>query len=188
MSLAQKPGKHCGLMPLASNYYWIYQDSIFHDGVFVKNEMDTLHFIKCYQVSTDGLQWWQADKSIGLPELTYSTDSAIFSLEERLFTTPCTLDAKKVIYFTPQDSIRFLTAFEDEAAFATQKMHGEIESPAGHFSNCIFLEKYSPAYRKDQLYIKPGIGVIKYIRNEAPVGSSVVYLQQVSTLVKYSLE
>ena len=62
------PGKHCGLIPLSVNHYWIYLDSIFDNGIFIRTKYDTLRFTKAYQTHSDGLVWWEANKLIGLPE------------------------------------------------------------------------------------------------------------------------
>jgi len=177
--------KHCGLLPLSKNHLWIYQDSIFENGLFARIEMDTLQFTTTWQTQPDGITWFKANKEVGLPLFCYSNDSAIFSIEQRLFSSPQIMDAKKQIFISHIDSIRYLSAFIDEAAIATQKMNSPISTALGNFNDCIFLEKLAPGYRKDQVYLKPGIGVVKYIYQEAPFSSPGIEMQRISTLVNY---
>jgi hypothetical protein len=63
-----------------------------------------------------------------------------------------------------------------------------VTAPSGTFDECIYFEKHARNYRRDQLYFRRGIGVIRYIREEAPMGTRTLLLQQVSTLVKYSIQ
>jgi hypothetical protein len=188
LSPIEYSAKHCGLIPLSAKHYWIYQDSIFENGIFTHTELDTLKFFKTWQTQPDGLIWWQADKAVGLPDVCYANDSTIFGLEQRVFASPAVFDAKKQIWLSSQDSTRFLTSFIDEAAIGTEKMNKEISSPVGKFSDCIFLEKYAPGYRKEQTYLKPGIGVIKFIHMETPIGSSSMEMQRISTLIKFYID
>jgi hypothetical protein len=87
------------------------------------------------------------------------------------------------------DSTRFLSSFEDIAAQAKiLRLNAIISAPAGNFSDCIYFEKYSRNYRKDQVFFKPGIGVIRYVREMAPMGTSLLKMQQVSNLVSIHIE
>jgi hypothetical protein len=180
--------KHCGLLPLSSRNYWIYLDSVFIDGEFIRVEMDTMQFTETFQTEVDGLIWWKGNKEIGIPETCYANDSAIFGLNQRLFSSDPVFDVKKEIYYSAQDSIRFLTSFSDEAAIGTQKMHKSVTTPMGTFSDCIFMEKFAPTYRRDQLYFEPGIGIVKYIFQKAPLGEYVIKTQRISTLVSYHID
>ena len=180
--------KHCGLLPLSKKHKWIYLDSIFEVGVFARVKTDTLQFSTTWQTQADGLIWWQPTKNVGLPELCFSNDSAIISLQVRLFSSPRVMDARKEIFISAIDSIRFLSSFVDEAAIATEKMNKTISTSLGHFTDCIFLEKFSPGYRKDQVYLKPGVGVVKYYYMEADGTTPGIPLQRISTLVKYIFE
>jgi hypothetical protein len=180
-------GNHCGLIPLSSKHYWIYLDSIFDNGSFASVKYDTLHFTKTYQTNTDGLIWWEGSKFVGLPSKCYSNDSCIFGLDYRLFTSNTILDAKKEIYQFSQDSLRYLTSFADEAAIG-KALHTSFATPAGTFTNCLFFEKYAPMYRKDQVWLQPGLGVVKYIHEEAPMGSLTIQTQQISTLVSFNIQ
>lgn len=182
-------GKHCGLVPLSSKHYWIYLDSIFDNGIFQRTELDTLRFTRTYQTQSDGLIWWEPCKLVGLPEKCYVNDSSILGLEERLFTSHTVLDAKKEIYLFSQDSIRFLTSFGDEVATGKAiNLTNTISTPAGNFTNCLFFEKYARMYRRDQVYLEPGLGVVKYIHEETPPGSLIIETQQISTLIGYHIE
>lgn len=180
-------GKHCGLIPLSSKHYWVYLDSIFDNGVFAAVKYDTLQFSKTYQTTADGLIWWEADKFVGLPVKCYANDSSIFGLDYRLFTSNTILDAKKEIYQFSQDSLRYLTSFADEAAIG-KALHTSFATPAGNFANCLFFEKFAPMYRKDQVWLQPGLGVVKYIHEEAPMGSLSIQIQQISTLVSFNIQ
>ena len=180
--------KHCGIIPLSITNYWVYQDSIFNDGVFIKVTIDTLRFAKTVKSLTDGLVWWQGNLSVGLPNLLYANDSSIFEVNERLFA-PGISDAKKEFGLFQGDSVKYLTSFTDAAAMGRSvKMDTEINTPAGIFSDCIYFEKNARNYRKDQVYFKPGIGVIKYILEKAPMGTRSIKLQQVSTLIAWHIE
>jgi hypothetical protein len=178
--------KHCGILPLSSNNYWIYEDSVFADGVFSKVQYDTLRYLSNKKTLTDGLVWWEGNKSIGLPDLLYANDSTFFGLTDRLFS-PDLKDVKKEFGLIAGDSLRYLTSFEDAAAQGRS-----IESPlitsAGTFDDCMYFEKNARNYRKDQVYFKPGLGVVKYIYEKAPVGTRSIKLQQVSTLVAFHIE
>jgi hypothetical protein len=179
--------KHCGLLPLSLKNYWVYQDSLFYDGVYLKTTYDTLRF-SSEKSLTDGLVWWESNMVIGLPDVLYTNDSAFFSMADRMFT-PDIKDARKDFSVPAGDSLKYLTSFEDAAAMGRSlKLEGTIKSPAGSFDNCVYFEKNARNYRRDQVYFKPGIGVIKYIQEKAPMGSPLIKLQQVSTLVAMHLE
>lgn len=181
-------GKHCGLLPLSRNSYWIYEDSLFNNGVFVKKQYDTLQFAKTYQ-SPDGLLWWEINVSIGLPEKIYCNDSTIFTMEKRMFSSENIMDVKREFYLFDGDSIRYLAHFEDYAAIGTSKKLNEtISTPAGDFTDCIWFDKNARSFRDDQVFFKPGFGVIKYIQRTAPPGSPYVALHQISTLIKFHIE
>ena len=180
--------KHCGILPLSNKNYWIYEDSIFSDGVFTKLQFDTLHYLTNKKSLPDGLVWWEGNISVGLPDILYVNDSSFFELVDRFFT-PDIKDVKKEFGLFPGDSLRYLTSFEDAAALGRSlKLEIPLETSDGIFDDCLYFEKNARNYRKDQVYFKPGIGVIKYIQEKAPVGQRVIKLQQISTLVEFHIE
>ena len=180
--------KHCGLLPLSAKNYWVYEDSIFQNGVFANVQYDTLRFNTTYKSITDGLVWWQGNINIGLPERLYTNDSTFFSIQERYFTQGY-VDARKEFGLFTGDSLRYQTSFDDIGAQGKSiKLKSDLTTPAGNFSGCLYFEKYSRFFRKDQVYFKPGLGVIKYVQEMASMGSYTIKLQQVSTLVSYHLE
>lgn len=180
--------KHCGFMPLSTKNYWIYEDSVFNDGVFVRVQFDTLRYTTTYKSLSDDLVWWQSNISVGLPDRLYANDSAFYSIQDRMFIVGM-MDARKDFSLFPGDSLRYLANFDDIAAFGRSlKLSTTIKSPAGSFSDCLYFEKNARSYRKDQVFFKPGIGVIKYIHEMAPMGSPFIKLQQISTLVSYHIE
>ena len=181
------PGKHCGLVPLSSKHYWVYLDSIFDNGNFVSTKYDTLKFTKTYQTQPDGLIWWEANKFVGLPLKTYANDSSIFGLDYRLFTSNTILDSRKEIFLFSQDSLRYITSFGDEAAIG-RALHCNFSSRVATFTNCLFFEKYSPMYRRDQVYLQPGLGVVKFIHQEADQGSPEIQTRQISTLISFNIQ
>jgi hypothetical protein len=180
--------KHCGLLPLSHNNYWIYEDSIFANGVFSKVQFDTLRFLTNKKTLSDGIVWWEGNISIGLPDLLYANDSSFFGLTNRLFT-PEIMDVKKEFGLFQGDSIRYLTSFEDAAAQGRSlKIESPLATSAGTFDDCVYFEKNARNYRRDQVFFKPGVGVVKYIQEKAPIGQRVIKLQQVSTLVGLHIE
>lgn len=99
------------------------------------------------------------------------------------------VDAKKDFSLFPGDSLRYLASFEDAAAAGRSlKIKTDFETPAGKYEECLYFEKNARNYRKDQVYFKPGIGVLKYIQEKAPFGERMIKLQQISTLVAYHIE
>jgi hypothetical protein len=181
-------GKFCGLMPLSMKNYWVYLDSMYTDGVFIKAQYDTLRYTDTYKSLNDGIVWWESNMSVGLPDKMYVNDSAFFKIEDRLFV-PGIVDAKKDYSLFPGDSIHYLASFDDAAAQGRSlKLQSTLSVPAGNFSDVIYFEKNARSYRLDQVYLVPGIGVAKYITQKAPMGSREIKLQQVSTLVKYHFE
>ena len=155
---------------------------------FQKVQFDTLRFRKTWKSLTDELVWWESNISIGLPDKLYANDSAFFKIEDRFFT-PGIVDVKKDFSLFPGDSIRYLASFEDAAAMGRSlKMQETIKTPAGSFSDYVYFEKNARNYRKDQVYFKPGVGVVKYIQEKAPMGSPHIMLQQVCTLISYHIE
>jgi len=176
-------------MPLSSKNYWIYEDSIFTDGVLQTVRFDTLRFNGNKRTLADDLVWWESSLYVGLPMRIYSNDSTFFGLQERFFT-PNIMDVKKEYGLFPGDSIKYLTSFDDAAATGRSlKMHTEaLKTPAGDFEDYYYFEKLARNYRKDQVFFKPGIGVMKYVQEKAPMGTRTLKLQQVSTLVSYHLE
>ena len=180
--------KYCGILPLSSKNYWIYEDSIFTDGLFTKVQKDTLRYLVNKKSLADGLVWWQGNISVGLPDIFYANDSSFFIMADRLFT-PGFKDVKKEFGIFPGDSLRYLTSFEDAAALGRSlRVESPLSTLAGNFNDCLYFEKYARNYRKDQVYFKPGIGVVKYITEKAPIGSRDIKLQQVSTLVGFHIE
>lgn len=180
--------KHCGLLPLSTKNYWVYEDSIFNNGVLLRVQFDTLRFTTTRRSAPDGLIWWEPSLSVGLPSIIYTNDSAFFTLADRLFA-PGMMDARKEYAIPAGDSARYLTSFEDIAAFGRSiRLSEPVESPAGSFTDCIYFEKNARFFRRDQLFFKPGIGIIKYIQEKAPAGSPTIKLQQVSTLVAVHIE
>lgn len=181
--------KNCGIIPLSEKFYWIYLDSIYENGAFSHTENDTLRFEKTYKTQNDGLIWWEANKFMGLPDKCYANDSCIFSLGIRMFSSVPILDAKKEFYLFPQDSIRYMTSFGDEAAMGKAiKLSSTVSTSYGNYSDCILFEKYARSYRRDRVTIKPGIGVIKFTHEEAPLGNFTIQLQRISTLIRYHIE
>ena len=179
---------HCGFLPLSQNNYWVYEDSFFNNGTFLRVQTDTLKFISTNQTTTDKLIWWDGSIDIGLPTRLYANENGIYNLEKRLFTS-CTWEANKEFVTPSGDIARYLTRFEDIAAQGRSvKLNEIISTPAGDFGGCIYFEKYARNFRKDQVFIKPGIGVVKYIREIAPMGQPVLKLQQISTLKEFYLE
>lgn len=180
--------KHCGIIPLSTKNYWVYEDSIFTDGVLQKVQLDTLRYSTTYKSLSDGLVWWQASMDIGLPETLYANDSTLFSISDRVFM-PDVKDAKKEYGLFAGDSLRYLANFEDAAAQGRSlKISGNFKTPAGSFNDYLYFEKNARNYRKDQVYFEPGIGVLKYIQEKAPMGTRFLKLQQISTLVSYHIE
>ncbi len=178
----------CGLLPLSSKNYWVYLDSIYTDGVFNRVQYDTLRYTPALKSLSDGLIWWESNISAGIPDILYSSDSALFTIEDRVFT-PGIKDAKLDISLFTGDSARYITSFEDAAAKGRSlKIHTALKTPAGLFSDCIYFEKNAHNYRKDQVILKPGVGVLKYIQERAPAGQRVIKLQQVLTLVAFHIE
>lgn len=179
--------KHCGLLPLSTKNYWVYEDSIFFDGDFVKVQLDTLRFAP-WKSLEDGLVWWEGNVFVGLPEKLYANDSSLFLLENRLFI-PGILDAKKSYSLFPGDSLKYFTSFGDIAALGRSVYaQGPQTTPAGNFSDCLLFEKEARNYRKEQLIFKPGLGVIKFTQEIAPMGTRILKLQQVSSLVAFHIE
>ena len=179
---------HCGMLPLSTKNYWIYEDSVFTDGVFNRIQLDTLHYTTQKKSLADGLIWWEANIYVGMPETIYANDSSLFSMADRMFTSGIK-DAKKEFGLITGDSLRYLTSFEDAAALGRLlKIQYAINTSAGTFNDCLYFEKNARNYRKDQVYFKPGIGVVKYIQEKAPPGFREIKLQQVSTLVAVHIE
>ena len=180
--------KNCGLLPLSSRNYWVYQDSVYADGVFDRVQNDTLRFTSWKSLS-DGLIWWESNINIGLPEILYANDTAFFGLENRLFDGLSAKDVKKGYSLFTGDSIRYLASFEDIAAQGRSlKLKTSFKTPAGTFNDCVYFEKNARSYRKDQVYFKPELGVLKYILEKAPIGTGLLKLQQVSTLIAVHIE
>lgn len=120
--------------------------------------------------------------------MLYSNDSALFGLSDRLFT-PGIKDVKKEFGLFVGDSVKYLTSFDDIAAQGKSlKIQSAFKGETGTFDNYLYFEKNARNYRKDQVYFKEGIGVLKYIQEKAPMGQRVIKLQQVSTLVAYHIE
>lgn len=175
-------------MPISTRSYWIYEDSVFADGVFVKVQFDTLRYTHTMKSLNDGLVWWESDLFVGIPQTLFTNDSSLFDLHPRQYS-PDYADAKKEYSLFPGDSLKYLASFDDIAAAGRSlKMSGTFVTPAGYFDNYIYFEKNARNYRKDQVFFKPGVGVLKYIQEKAPFGTRVIKLQQVMTLVSFSIE
>lgn len=180
--------KYCGFMPLSSRNYWVYADSIFNNGVFTELRYDTLRFRNTVKSVNDGLVWWEAGLDLGLPARIYTSDSALFGMEDRMFSNGIR-DVKKEFGLFAGDSVRYISGFRDAAAITRSlKWNNPVHTEAGDFTGCIYIDKNARNYRRDQVFFKPGVGVIRYVREEAPMGSPRIKLQRISTLVSYSFE
>ncbi|HEX7844254.1 MAG TPA: hypothetical protein VF476_00555 [Chitinophagaceae bacterium] len=179
---------HCGLQPINSSSYWIYRDSLFTDGIFTSIKMDTLRF-KSYISLPDSLIWWQPDMEVGLPSKLYITDSAIYTLSLRFFSPECVMDVKKEYSLFAGDTARYLSSFDDNAAMGqSYKIQQPYNCLAGSFSDCIAYEKNAPFFRKDVMIFKPGVGVVKYRTEKAQMGSPIIQLERISTLVSFYID
>lgn len=179
---------HCGVLPLNSRNYWVYEDSIFQDGVFMQVRFDTLRFTRTQKSLTDDLVWWESNMTIGLPEKLYANDSAVYKMEDRMFTQGVK-DVKKEFGMFAGDSTRYLSGFQDAAAITRSlKNTNTFNSRAGAFSETIYIEKNARNYRRDQVIFKPGIGVLRYVQEKAPMGTRIIKLQQISNLVSFHIE
>lgn len=180
--------KHCGIMPLSTKNYWVYEDSVFNDGVFVRVQYDTLRYTNNIRSLSDGLTWWESELFVGLPKILYNSDSSFFGLQPKLHN-PALQDVKRDYFLFPGDSVRYLAGFEDMAAAGRSlKMSGSLTVPAGNFTDYIYFEKNARTYRRDQVYLKPGLGVLKFIHEKAPFGQRVTKLQNIMTLVAFYME
>lgn len=180
--------KVCGFLPLNKKNYWIYQDSLFTEGAFTKVQYDTLRFTSTLESLTDSLIWWESNISVGLPERVYTTESSLFGMEDRFFY-PGIVDVRKGFSLFEGDSTNYLSNFEDNAAIGRSiKIRNIISTLAGNFDGCILFEKNARNYRMDQVYFKPGFGVIKYITAQASPGTNTIKLQKVSTLIGFHFE
>ncbi len=175
-------------MPLGSKSYWIYLDSIYIDGIFSSIKLDTLRF-KSYISLPDSLIWWEPDMELGLPSLLYANDSGIFTTAFRFFSPDCIRDVKKEYSLFEGASTQYLTSFDDNAAMGrSEKLVSPTVCPAGSFAECILFEKHAPFYRKDVMIFKPGVGVVKYQTEKAPMGSPMMKMDKISTLISYHIE
>jgi hypothetical protein len=179
---------HCGLLPLSNKNYWIYTDSAFYDGKFVSTRFDTLRYSTTWKSVSDNLVWWESSVFVGLPVILYANDSSIFEINDRFFSTGLK-DVRKSFGLFSGDTLKYLTSFEDAAAEGKSvKLGSSLHSPAGTFSDLVYFEKFARNYRKDAIFFKPGLGVIKYIQTKATMGNLTLQLQQISTLVAYYIE
>lgn len=180
--------KHCGFITLSSKNYWVYQDSIFNDGVFSNVKMDTLRFSKTFMSKQDGLTWWQANKDLGLPKLLYANDSSFFSANTLNFA-PTTTTATRSYGLFSGDSIRYMSSFDDVMAMGRSiKLNTSVKVPAGSFNNVLFFEKTANFYGSDELLYKPGVGVLKFTQMRVSFVDMENKKQKVSTLVAYHIE
>jgi hypothetical protein len=182
--------KNCGIIPLSTKSYWVYQDSIFNNGVFAKVQYDTLRFASTWKSSTDGFIWWKSNISVGLPKMLHASDSAIFGLETTYFN-PDFKNVQKQYSLFEGESSSFLTTFSGDDVAANgiaSKLQSNYKTPAGIFGNCIYFEKNARGYRNEQIILKPGIGIVKFKLEKALMGSFVLKLQQTSTLISYHIE
>lgn len=180
--------KHCGFISLSTKNYWVYQDSIFTDGVFVNVKMDTLRYNKTYLSKKDGLTWWKGNKEIGLPKILYANDSSFFSADILLFSPETTAANKSYGLFTG-DSVRYLSNIEDiRATGRSLKINEDVYVPAGKFTEVLLFEKNANFFGSDQLLYKQGVGVLKFTQMRVPVGDWENKKQIVSTLVAYHIE
>jgi hypothetical protein len=180
--------RHCGMLPLSTKNYWVYQDSVFLDGIFQQVKTDTLRFSSNIRSLADGLTWWQSKVNVGIPQLLYTNDTTLYALQPKLYN-PDYMDAKKDLFLFPGDSVKYLSGFDDIAAAGRSlRINGNMEVPAGSFENYIYFEKNARSYRKDQVYFKPGVGVLKYIHEQAPMGQRVIKMQHIKTLIAFHIE
>lgn len=180
--------KKCGLLSLNTKHYWVYLDSIFTDGIFTKIQYDTLRYIPSLQSRPDGLVWWKSSIYVGLPQLVFATDLALFSLEESLLEQGMK-NVKKDFSLFEGDSMQYLTSFDDAAAMGRSiKLKNPYKVIAGSFKECIYVEKNARNYRRDQFYFKPEFGVVKYIQEMAPPGEGILKIQKILTLVSFHID
>ena len=179
---------NCGLIPLSTKNYWVYQDSVYINGTYSKTQYDTLRFTP-YKTLTDELIWWKGNISVGLPAIMYANDSTLFALENRIFGDIGERDASREFSLYNSDTTFYLANFEDMAAMGRSiKLQTSLTTAAGTFNGCVYFDKNARSYRRDQLIIKPGVGVVKYIYEEAPMGQPLLKMQKIMTLVAMHIE
>ena len=126
---------------------------------------------------------------LGLPSILYANDSAIFTTSFRFFSQDCIKDVKKEYTLFDGETSQYLTSFDDNAAMGKSvKLSSAVTCPAGNFDECIQFEKNAPFFRKDVMIFKPGVGVVKYQTEKAPMGSPTIKLEKISTLLSYHIE
>ena len=180
---------NCGLIPLSSKNYWVYKDSVYTDGNFSHVQIDTLRYVNTWKTNSDGLIWWGGSINVGIPDILYSSDSALFGLQDRMFNGPTIIDARKDFSLFAGDTLLYLANFDDIAAMGKSiKLHSGLKTPAGTFDDCIYFEKNAITYRRDRVIIKPFVGVVKYISEEAPMGEMALKMQKIMTLISYHIE
>lgn len=180
--------KSCGLIPMNSKNYWVYEDSVFINGSFSKVQYDTLRYTAALKSTTDGLVWWESSLSVGIPEILYANDSALFTIENRFFTDDIK-DVKQEFSLFSGDSLRYITSFEDVAAIGRSiKLTNSFKTPAGAFKDCIYIDKNARNYRRDQVYLKPGLGVVKFMLEQTGTGTRQLRTEKILTLVAFHIE
>lgn len=136
---------------------------------------------------TDGLVWWEGNISVGLPSLLYANETAFYTLTDRAFS-PETMDARSDYMMPEGDSVKYLASFDDIAASGRSvRLSEPVTTIGGNYNGCILFEKNARYFRRDQVFYKPGIGVVRYTLERA--GSDRVFrYSQVSTLVAFHIE
>lgn len=178
----------CGFMPLSTRNYWVYEDSFFSNGTFLKVQYDTLRFKTTYRSATDNIIWWEGNLDIGLPTRLYANENGILKMERTMFSA-CAWGTNKEFIIPTGDSSKYLASFNDIAAQGRAvKLNNIVSTPAGYFSNCILFEKNARNFRKDQVIFKPGIGVVRYTKEKSQMGQPLLKMQQISTLVQVYME
>ena len=115
-------------------------------------------------------------------------------------------DAEEVLQDCFLKAYKALNNFNGDAKFSTwfyrivyntaltklsskkRKIESEMTTPAGTYNNYLYFEKNARNYRKDQVFFKPGIGVLKYKREKAKLGVPIIKTEQILTLVSYHIE
>jgi hypothetical protein len=138
------------IIPLNSQNFWVYSDSLWEDGIFQNERSTLLKIDKAYEL--DGLK--SLEFSSIIPQLTLRNDtlfSTIFTPEET------SLNCYELLYpmfFSTEDTIQVNNAQSDKFVYRSSDA---IETIIGTYSNNII-------YKEEDIFeviINEQIGIIK---------------------------
>ena len=138
------------IIPLHSQNFWVYSDSLFNDGVFESEKSTLLKIEEVYDL--DGLESVRFSSLI--PQLTVRNDTLFSTALTPQPDAPNCYELISPMFFSTTDSIQVGDGFSNAFVYSSAE---EVITPSGIYTDNI-IYKSGDAY---EVIVNPEIGIIQ---------------------------